>query len=108
MGIIICYFLFILHRLMLQKSKYISFFQAIILLVCFILPSIAFTHFEEGWGMLQSIYYCFITMTTVGLGDMVPAMNSDMPYVEVYKYCVTSKIIISKSKVNVFHFTAYK
>ena len=27
----------------------------------------------EGWDLVSSTYFCFITMTTIGFGDMVPS-----------------------------------
>ena len=29
-------------------------------------------HFLEGWGWVESIYFCFETLLTIGLGDFVP------------------------------------
>lgn len=31
-----------------------------------------FFHFVEGWSWLDSVYFCIITLTTVGYGDFTP------------------------------------
>ena len=30
-------------------------------------------HFWEGWDFISAAYFCFITMSTIGFGDMVPS-----------------------------------
>jgi len=29
----------------------------------------------EGWGALESAYFCFVTLSTIGFGDMVPGTD---------------------------------
>lgn len=36
----------------------------------------AFSHFE-GWSFFNACYYCFITLTTIGLGDFVALQKKD-------------------------------
>lgn len=33
----------------------------------------------EGWDWLQSAYFCFITLSTIGFGDVVPGTDFDNP-----------------------------
>ncbi|XP_046712038.1 potassium channel subfamily K member 17 [Silurus meridionalis] len=38
----------------------------------------------EGWTFTQGIYYCFITLSTVGFGDLVADYNPDKDYPDWY------------------------
>ncbi|XP_048580649.1 uncharacterized protein LOC5513661 isoform X2 [Nematostella vectensis] len=43
----------------------------IILLLIIFLPAVGF-HLIEQWEYIESVYFCFITLTTIGFGDFVP------------------------------------
>ena len=57
----------------------------IILCIVIILSFLSFGsvvfHFWEGWDFVSAAYFCFITMSTIGFGDMVPT-NSFLNYGE--------------------------
>ncbi|XP_045108569.1 potassium channel subfamily K member 1-like [Portunus trituberculatus] len=55
-----------------------------------------FTLWEDNWSFFEGFYFCFITMTTVGLGDLVPARTDVMLICTVYilvGLAITSTII---------------
>lgn len=57
------------------KSAAIAF---CLLWLIILVPATAFAHIETGWDYLGSVYYCFITFSTIGFGDLVPsALRAD-------------------------------
>jgi potassium channel subfamily K protein 9 len=52
----------------------------------------AFSHYE-GWTYFDSVYYCFITLTTIGFGDMV-ALQKDRALDKKPEYVAFALIFI--------------
>jgi hypothetical protein len=57
------------------RKLYVSSFTVSAWLV---IGMFAFNHFE-AWGFMPSFYFCFVTLTTVGLGDFYPSAPCVLP-----------------------------
>ncbi|XP_057667657.1 potassium channel subfamily K member 1-like isoform X2 [Diorhabda carinulata] len=68
----------------------------VLILVCFflLLPAAIFATIEPEWDYLDSIYYCFISLTTIGLGDYIPGDSLDQPYRPLYKIATTCYLFL--------------
>uniref|UniRef100_UPI00358EA411 potassium channel subfamily K member 16-like n=1 Tax=Myxine glutinosa TaxID=7769 RepID=UPI00358EA411 len=53
----------------------------------FFIPSIIFAA-VEGWTYGESVYYSFVTLSTIGFGDYVAGSNPDKTYIQVYRSMV--------------------
>lgn len=51
------------------KSAVIAF---CFLWLIILFPAIGFWKLEPEWNYVESVYYCFITFSTIGFGDLVP------------------------------------
>ncbi|XP_013421280.1 potassium channel subfamily K member 10 [Lingula anatina] len=58
-----------------------------------IVPAGIFTAIE-GWTYAESLYYTFITLTTIGFGDFVAGVESDPAFRGVYRLAVTGWIVL--------------
>lgn len=68
-----------LHRtasLFLVRMIHLTIITSILVCVCLIIPAYLFYLMEEDWTYLDALYCCFISLTTIGLGDFVPGINN--------------------------------
>ena len=64
------------HRLLIwdilqdRRSRSVGLWVLAIMLI-----GAAFYHYTEGWSWVDSVYFCFISLATVGYGDLVPTTD---------------------------------
>lgn len=68
---------------------------AIIVVSCFFLiPAVVFSVLEDNWNFLESFYFCFISLSTIGLGDYVPGEGYNQKFRQLYKVGITVYLIL--------------
>lgn len=55
------------------RTKPVPIWLCVFLVVSYIFAGAILFHHWEGWGYLDAAYFCFITLTTIGFGDLVPS-----------------------------------
>ena len=66
----------------------------VILLLFIVIPAILLDIMEPVWSLFDSLYYCFISLTTVGLGDFIPGDAPEQKARSVYKTGVTVYLVL--------------
>ncbi|XP_005399912.1 PREDICTED: potassium channel subfamily K member 6 [Chinchilla lanigera] len=67
---------------------------AVVVTICFLVPAVVFAYLEENWSFLDAFYFCFISLSTIGLGDYVPGEAPGQPYQALYKVLVTVYLFV--------------
>ncbi|XP_034008254.1 potassium channel subfamily K member 1b [Trematomus bernacchii] len=60
----------------------------------FLIPAAIFSVLEDNWNFLESFYFCFISLSTIGLGDYVPGEATNQKFRELYKVGITVYLIL--------------
>ncbi|XP_070153701.1 uncharacterized protein Galene [Polyergus mexicanus] len=60
-----------------QPTKPVPIWLCVFLVVSYIIGGAYLFSKREDWSLLDSAYFCFITLTTIGFGDFVPAYKLD-------------------------------
>ncbi|XP_030610661.1 potassium channel subfamily K member 1-like [Archocentrus centrarchus] len=69
----------------------------IIILLLVIIPAWIFVTLEKDWNFLESLYFCFISLTTIGLGDYVPGETQSKevkPHPQFYRLAITVYLLL--------------
>ncbi|XP_033859932.3 potassium channel subfamily K member 1b [Acipenser ruthenus] len=60
----------------------------------FFIPAAAFSSLEDNWNFLESFYFCFISLSTIGLGDYVPGEGYNQKFRQLYKIGITFYLML--------------
>ncbi|XP_067877803.1 potassium channel subfamily K member 1-like [Heterodontus francisci] len=74
----------------------------------FLIPAAAFMALEEDWDYLESLYFCFISLSTIGLGDYVPGKSRYPSLQHLYKVGISCYLVIGLVALLVMLETFYK
>ena len=74
-------------NVLMVRLTHLIILTIILLIICFFIPAYLFHRLETEWTYLDSVYFCYISLTTIGLGDFVPAIStpgdSDLTYYRI-------------------------
>ncbi|XP_029965293.1 potassium channel subfamily K member 6 [Salarias fasciatus] len=60
----------------------------LVVLCFFMAPAAVFSLLEASWSFLDGVYFCFISLCTIGLGDLVPSTSPGQKYRPLYQVSV--------------------
>ncbi|XP_067949022.1 potassium channel subfamily K member 1-like [Watersipora subatra] len=72
-----------------MKLVHLAIVLSTLLLCIFLLPAAIFSSLESEWNYLDSLYYCIISVSTIGLGDYVPGNGYSQPSRTFYQLSVS-------------------
>ena len=76
------------------RCYHLGAIAGIVFLFFFLIPAGVLTYLEPEWNYLDALYYCFISLTTIGLGDYIPGDSPQQVNRPLYKICTTGMAII--------------
>ncbi|XP_068195816.1 potassium channel subfamily K member 5a isoform X2 [Antennarius striatus] len=71
------------------------------LLVHLVLPPFVFMS-QEGWTYIEGLYFSFVTLTTIGFGDLVAGVEPNKEYPTLYRYFVEVWIYLGLAWLSLF------
>ena len=71
----------------LYRALHDEEFRALVFLTFVLLLSgTSFYHYAENWNYLDAFYFCVMTMTTIGYGDLAPATDLSKIFTVLYAF----------------------
>ena len=79
---------------MIDRLFHLGAVSLVVLLLFLVVPAIILDLLEPVWSWFDSFYYCFISLTTVGLGDFIPGDETGQVARSAYKTGVTVYLVL--------------
>ncbi|XP_060779554.1 potassium channel subfamily K member 6 isoform X2 [Neoarius graeffei] len=73
------------------SALHFVFLLLLVIVMFFLVPAALFSYTEDSWSFLEAIYFCFISLCAIGLGDFVPGEQPDQKLRPLYKISVMAK-----------------
>lgn len=75
-------------------------FHALLILTVILLSSgtLFYAH-HEGWSYIDALYFCVMTMSTIGYGDLAPTSNFSKIFTIVYALITIGLFVAMASKI---------
>ncbi|KAI2654656.1 Potassium channel subfamily K member 5 [Labeo rohita] len=70
-------------------------------LVHLVIPPFVFMS-QEGWTYIEGLYFSFVTLTTIGFGDLVAGVDPNADYPTLYRYFVEVWIYLGLAWLSLF------
>lgn len=69
------------------------------LLLTFLIGGTYFYWHVEGWSVVDALYFCFMTMSTIGYGDLVPTTPFSKIFTIIYSMLTIGLFVAIGSKL---------
>jgi len=81
------------------RLLHLSLVGGVVALLILLIPASILDSLEPNWTWQDSFYYCFISLTTVGLGDFIPGDEPGQSARSLYKSVIAGYLIIGVMSV---------